>query len=165
MSDSGYAEDAGDDYEDDADDFDELDGVPEIPEIDTEPEDYEEFEGTDVDEEDEYGDEEEYEDEDEWAYEDDEYDFSEVYPSAAATSSAVENTEEEDSEEGGGFDVMSMLRAEARELAAQRKAQATQEVQLSDYAELGGVSDISLEDLAEIVSMLRRKSEQAEQEE
>ena len=152
----GYAADAGYGTEDDADDFDELDGVPEIPEIDTEPEDYEKFDETDLEEfeeEDEYGDVEE----DEGTYEDDDYDFTEVFNSATGVSYDAEHTEDADSGAGGGFDVMSMLRAEAKEMAAQRKAQETADVELSDYAELGGVADISLEDLAEIVAMLRKK--------
>ncbi|MBR1900803.1 MAG: hypothetical protein IJ820_07045 [Lachnospiraceae bacterium] len=147
--------------EDEEDEFDEAAGIPEIPEIDTEPEledeELEEADFEESDEADEYGDEE-----DEAAYEDDGYDFSSLYGAASEASSEEDSAEED--EDYGGFDVMSLLRSEAKDMAAKRKAQETAEVELSDYAELGGVADISLEDLAEIVTMLRkRKMSQSEE--
>ena len=145
-------------FEEEDEDEDDLDGFDEIPEIDTEPEIEEELDEEDLAE--EGGDEDSEEDED--AYEDDEYDFASLFdassmePEDSEADGAAEALAEDDNEAGSGFDVMKMLHQEARTQVDQRKTQ-EETVNLSDYVEPGGVADISLEDLADIVTSMRKK--------
>ena len=158
-----------DSYEDE--DEDELGDLDDILDIDTEPDDVEEtseddeeaFDDDDLaklleddeESEDEESEDEESEDEesDEEAEEDD-FDFSSLFESEESSES--NDAEEEDEEDDDDFDIMKLLRAEAKTQAEQKKPQAEEKVELEDYAENGGVADISLDDLAKIVSMLRK---------
>ena len=141
------------DAEENEEDDEDLIALEALLEDDTESEDYEELPPETEEEEGELNLEDVLEEENEGEEDEDEeeeqYDFDELF--------ASDETEEEAGDDEDGFDVMKMLRMEAKAIVEQKKSKPEQDVELSDYAEEGGVADITLEDLAKIVAMQRKK--------
>ncbi|MBR4607092.1 MAG: DUF87 domain-containing protein [Lachnospiraceae bacterium] len=128
--------------------------LDEILEFDTEEdlteEELKELEAPEDEEEpEELLDEEEDEASEDGEAEEDDFDFDGFFETEAGVS-------DEDDDNGDGFDIMSLLRSEAKTIADSKKSLPEGDVELDDYAPEGGVADVTLEDLGKIVSMLRK---------
>ena len=141
------------DEEEESEDDEEMIALENLIADDTESEDFEEV----PIESEEEGDEDELnldelldeEAEEEDALEDEEeYDFDDLFASEDS------EEEEDEDEDDGGFDVMKMLRMEAKTIVEKKK---DKETELEDYVEEGGVADITLEDLAQLVVTMRKR--------
>ena len=132
-------------------DDEEMAALENLIEDDTESEDYEELppedEEGDIDlfSEEEGGETSEDEEEDE---EEEQYDFDDLF--------SLDESEEDLDDDSDDFDVMKMLRMEAKAIMEQ-KGKSDQDVELSDYVEEGGVADITLDDLSQLVTAMRKK--------
>ncbi len=94
--------------------------------------------------------------------EEEDYDFDSLFETQedeeADEEASDEETTDEEEDDDDTFDVMSFLRSEAKTVAESKKAPVQEKVELEDYAEEGGVADITMEDLANIVTMLRKRA-------
>ena len=148
------------DDEENAEEDDDLLALEAVLEDDTESEDYEELpeepeeeEESDLDMDDLFESEDGEESEEEET-EEEEYDFDDLFSSDDSEEDSGDDSDDDDDD---GFDVMKMLRAEAKAIVEQKKGKIEQDVELADYVEDGGIADITLEDLAQLVTAMRKR--------